>query len=294
MTELREFAETVLRQPTLAVKVATPDLPFTDESPGRATVVERPEREPSLKPAAHGRAVRMPRFGEFGDRRARGVAHNLMASHELQALEIMAATLLRSPDAPREFRFGLAEIMLDEQRHTRMHAARARQHGVPVGSIGLNEHIWNRAREFRDLLDYLAGVPLLFEGANLDHSIEFAEAFEAVGDQRSAHVMRQIHDDEIEHVAFGLTWLRRMKPAGVSDWDAFVDHLRQPLEPRRARGRRFQRAARVAAGLDQQFIDNLEAAVGTSTSRTPLAVSGRSDPRDNDVSEADAGEVRSA
>jgi uncharacterized ferritin-like protein (DUF455 family) len=113
---------------------------------------------------------------------------------------------------------------------------------------------------FDSVLDYLAGLPLVFEGRNLDHSLEFADAFSAAGDERSAALMRTIHRDEIEHVAFGIDWLRRLKPAGQSDWDAFESHLHWPLRPAKARGQVFQRAARLAAGLSEEFVDQIEQA----------------------------------
>ena len=267
MTELRAFAERVLLQPDLGEKLRPNRTPFTDAAPGEPLVAEAPVRSPELKPDADGGADRMPKRAALRDPAARGVAHHLMANHELQALEIMAATLLKHPDAPPSFRLGMATIMLDEQRHTRMHAARAARHGCPFGSRPVSALIWRRSRQFDGLLDYCAGLPLVFEGANLDHTIAFAEAFESFGDPKSAHVMRQIHDDEIEHVQFGIDWLRRLKPDGMTDWDAFVEHLVDPLEPRNARGGVFQEQARRDAGLDDDFVNRIRDAVGSATSK---------------------------
>jgi uncharacterized ferritin-like protein (DUF455 family) len=109
------------------------------------------------------------------------------------------------------------------------------------------------------VLDYLAGLPLLLEGSNLDHTIEFAGAFERAGDARSAALMRVIHRDEISHVAFGIEWLRRLKPADQTEWDTFQQHLHWPLRPEKARGDLFQRDARLQAGLSVDFVDRLEA-----------------------------------
>ena len=71
-------------------------------------------------------------------------------------------------------------------------------------------------------------------------------------------MMRAIHKDEIRHVEFGLTWLRRLKPPGVSDWDAWTGALHWPIRPSKARGDLFQREARLQAGLSPEFIDQLE------------------------------------
>ena len=94
-----------------------------------------------------------------------------MANHELQALEVMARVALQFPDAPTEFRLGLAKIMQDEQRHTRMHIERAVMLGLRFGDLPVNSYIWQKSSEFECVLDYLATLPLLFEGANLDHTL---------------------------------------------------------------------------------------------------------------------------
>ena len=108
-------------------------------------------------------------------------------------------------------------------------------------------------------LEYVAGLPLVFEGANLDHTAEFEQYFRAAGDRRSAAIMRAIHKDEIRHVEFGLNWLRQLNPAGVSDWDAWTGALHWPIRPSKARGDLFQHEARLQAGLTPEFIERLEA-----------------------------------
>ena len=83
--------------------------------------------------------------------------------------------------------------MEEEQRHTRMHVERARRLGLEFGDVPVNCYIWKKAMEFQSPLDYLAGLPLVFEARNLDHTLEFADEFDAAGDSRSAALMRQIH-----------------------------------------------------------------------------------------------------
>lgn len=259
--ELRAFAERVLLTPDLALKVAAVGEEFTDQEPGEPLQVEEPARPEELQFAPRRTAPKMPSDESLIEPRKRAVAHHILANHELQALEVMAWTLLTFPEAPQEFRQGLASIMVDEQRHTRMHAERAAKLGINFGEMPVNCYIWKKAMSFESVLDYLAGLPLVFEGRNLDHTLELETAFLAAGDTRSAKIMRIIHEDEIEHVRFGLKWLKRLKPEQMSDWDAFENHLHWPLRPCKARGETFQREARRKAGMTDDFIDRIESAV---------------------------------
>lgn len=258
--EIREFASQVLLSRDLAQKLRWPASPFTDATPGPAERHAEPGRPDNLRFAPRRSAPAMPSPGAFVQPAARAVAHHIMANHELQALEVMAWMLLAFPEAPAGFRRGMVDVMADEQRHTRMHVERAQMLGLRFGELPVNCYIWNKAMSFQNVLDYLAGLPLVFEGRNLDHTLEFADAFAAAGDERSAALMRVIHREEIEHVRFGIEWLRRLKPGELSDWDAFCRHLAWPLRPGKARGHIFQREARREAGLTPDFIDRLEAA----------------------------------
>jgi len=258
--EVRAFAEQVLYSKLLEAKLQPATGDFTDELPGEAVDVREPTRSADLKFAPRRMAASMPKPGAFKDEIRRATAHHILANHELQALEVMARVALLFPDAPNEFRIGLCKIMQDEQRHTRMHAERAAMLGVQFGSLPVNSYIWKKSLEFKSILDYIATLPLVFEGCNLDHTLEFASYFEAVGDDRSAALMRVIHRDEIEHVAFGMEWLRKLKPEGQSDWDAFCEHLEWPLRPVKAKGDNFQVEARRQAGLSDDFIEKLQLA----------------------------------
>lgn len=256
--EVRAFAEQVLHSAKLADKLRTVSEEFTDTDPGQASDVQEPARSDDLKFAARRTAPKMPKPGAFQDVNRRAVVHHILANHELQALEVMARIALLFPEAPTEFRLGLCRIMQDEQRHTRMHVERAAILGVEFGSLPVNSYIWNKSLEFSSVLDYIATLPLVFEGRNLDHTLEFASYFEAVGDDRSAALMRVIHRDEVQHVAFGMEWLQKLKDEGQSDWDAFCSHLKWPLRPVKAKGDVFQRDARLAAGMSADFVDQLE------------------------------------
>jgi len=256
--EIRDFARRVLESDNLAEKLQPIESPITDASPGVATRVELPARPPHLKFAGRKQAPLMPAPAAFRDPAKRAVAHHIMANHELQALEVMAFTLIAFPDTPAEFRRGMVQVMADEQRHTRMHVERLEEIGRSFGDFPVNGYFWLKAQEFQTPLDYLAGLPLTFEAGNLDHTLEFEQAFETAGDKKSAGIMRAIHRDEILHVAFGLKWLRAMKPDDQTDWDAYTRHLHWPLRPEKAQGKTFHRQPRLDAGMTDDFIDRVQ------------------------------------
>lgn len=258
--ELREFAERILYSPDLTAKLQRLEDPVTDVNPGEPLHLASPARSEDLVFAARRTTPSMPKPKAFSDPAKRAVAHHIMANHELQALEVMAFILCAFPQAPSEFRLGLVRIMADEQRHTRMHVERAATLGLRFGDLPVNCYIWKKALEYDCVLDYLAGLPLTFEGRNLDHTLEFETYFRDAGDERSAALMAVIHRDEIEHVRFGLEWLRKLKPPEQSDWDAYQSHLKWPLRPAKSRGDVFDRASRLASGMSPEFIDQLEQA----------------------------------
>jgi uncharacterized ferritin-like protein (DUF455 family) len=257
--ELRDFARRILESPSIDAKLIPLDVPASDDAPGLPERPALPARPSGLTFCGRRESPPMPRPEAFADPRRRAIAHHIMANHELQALEVMAFVILAFPEAPGEFRRGLVRIMADEQRHTRLHLDRLRDLGMQFGEIPVNGYFWNKAQQFQSLLDYLAGLPLTFEGCNLDHTLEFETWFRQAGDERSAGVMRAIHRDEIQHVAFGLHWLQILKPPELSDWEAYTAHLYWPLRPEKSRGRTFHRDARLAAGMSPEFIEKLEA-----------------------------------
>ena len=257
--ELRHFAERILMSTSLSEKLQRVEEALTDDQPGEPVRVPVPGRPANLQFAERRTAPAMPKPAAFGDEGKRAVAHHIMANHELQALEVMAMVLLAFPDAEPEFRMGLTTVMADEQRHTRMHAQRCEELGLQFGDLPVNCYIWTKSTEYRSVLEYICGLPLVFEGRNLDHTVEFETYFKSVGDRRSAAIMRAIHQDEIRHVAFGMMWLRRLKPPDQTDFEAWQQNLRWPIRPEKAIGEQFQTQARLKAGMSHEFIRDLAA-----------------------------------
>jgi uncharacterized ferritin-like protein (DUF455 family) len=265
--QIREIAERILLADSLETKLVKIPVDPADDRPGQALRVALPGRPADLQFAPRRTAPAMPRGESLRDPKKRAIAHHILANHELQALEVMAFVLLAFPSAPAEFRRGLLDIMRDEQRHTRLHVDRGAELGIRFGDLPVNDYIWIKAQVFESVLDYVAGLPLTFEGRNLDHTLEFESFFEQAGDPQSAAILRTIHRDEIGHVRFGLDWLRRLKPADQSDWDAYCAHLHWPLRAEKSIGDELNRGPRLKAGMSEEFLDRLAAAQRDARSR---------------------------
>ncbi len=255
--EIRDFARTVLEAEDLAVKLAPAREELTDERPGPAERAAGPGRPPHLRFAKDTKSETPSHEGMPDPAQRPRILHGL-ANHELQAAELFAWALLAFPDAPGDFRRGLLRILQDEQRHTRMYRARLRSLGADLGDYPVSGYFWNKAEAITSPLGFICAMSLTFENANLDHTVDYAEAARRAGDPKTATVIDEIHRDEVEHVRFGWTWLQVFKGEDESSWDAWESHLTFPLRPGRARGRTFHREGREAAGLDPEFIRRLE------------------------------------
>lgn len=255
--EIRDFARTVLTTEDLALKLTPASGELTDLEPGPPFRATGPGRPPHLRIVAAPK-VKAPPLEGFGDPKQRPRILSSLANHELQAAELFAWALLAFPDAPAEFRRGLLRILDDEQRHTRMYLARLEAHGARFGDFPLHGYFWSKVDSLTTPLRFLCAMSLTFENANLDHTVDYAAAARKAKDTKTAAVIEQVHRDEVEHVRFGWTWLARFKEEDQSAWEAFGANLTWPLRPAKARGKRFYREGRVAAGLDDEFIARLK------------------------------------
>jgi uncharacterized ferritin-like protein (DUF455 family) len=255
--EIRELATSILRSESLEVKLRPPTGPLTDEFPGPPVRWPAPVRPAHLR-IAPAREVKIPSIEGMADPRQRPRILHALANHELQAAELFAWALLAFADAAADFRRGLAEILRDEQRHTRMYIARLEACGGSFGDYPVSGYFWNKVDRLTSPLRFVCAMSLTFENANLDHTVDYAAAARRAGDRKTAAVIERVHRDEIEHVRFGWRWLRLLKSDEQSMWEAFRTHLAWPLRPAKAKGRRFYRRGREAADLDADFIRRLE------------------------------------
>jgi len=267
---LRDYAEHIVTSRSLDAKLAPPPSPIDDAGfdpaapPLRIAAPGRPA-ELAIVP---GRATRVPPLAGMRDPGQRARILHALANHELQAIELFAWAVLAFPAAPAGFRRGLVAILADEQRHLALYRERLAAHGAAFGDYPVTGHFWNKLDHLSGPCEFACAMNLTFENANLDFAGDYAAAARAAGDPATAAALDQVHADEIRHVHFGWIWLRRL--TGDRDpWQAYLDHLRPPLGPARARGARFDREARRRAGLDEAFIAALEAVAPTRPSGQP-------------------------
>lgn len=258
--EYSDFAERILFGTSLDDKLIRP-ASMSDAAPRGLTQVPVLPGRPAalvLDGDAPRRKVPFPSVSELDQPRVRGHVLHFFANHELLALELMALMLLKFPDAPESYRRGLVETMLEEQRHMQMYRARMEQAGVEFGEIPVNAFFWNCLRDVDNPLDFVAGMSMTFEQANLDFAGYYARAFRRMGDTDTADVLDIVYEEEIGHVKHGVVWFDRWRPPRErSAFRAWQIALPETISPARARGTMFDEEARRRAGFDDEFITSL-------------------------------------
>lgn len=252
--EIRELAERVLFGTRLEDKLCAADS-LSDAQPGPGLIAPaEPHRPPGLGLVRRARTEFPGHLDRVGER---GRALHHFALHELLAMELMALVLLRFPDAPRAFRRGIATALAEEQAHFALYHARMRACGTELGEVPASAHFWDALVGMQSALDFVLGMSLTFEQANLDHALHYQKAFAAVGDAETADVLRQVYEDEIGHVKLGLVWFRRWAEP-TNEWDEYTKRLPTTLHPGRARGPHFNAEGRRLAGFDPGYIEQIQ------------------------------------
>lgn len=255
--ELREYALAVLRADTLVAKLSSLQGGWTDALPGEPLRLEAPGR-PDVLRIVPAKQAKVPALAGMPDLVQRARILHASANHELQAVELFAWALLAFPAAPAAFRRGLLRLLSDEQLHCQLYVERLEQLGYWFGAFPVSGYFWHKAPDLTTPLRFVCGMCLTFETANLDHSLALGQAADLAGDPETAALFRRVHADEQRHVRFGWQWLRKLKSPEQSMWQAYRANLSASLPPERGRGPVFSAEARLAAGLDADFVAQLE------------------------------------
>lgn len=256
--EIREWALRILSSGSLCDKLYQPEV-LTDNEPGEPLVIQEPARDHEFRIQKFKKEAKIPPLHDLKYRDQKIIALHRFAGHELLAVEMMAFTLLAFPDAPKNFRKGLAHTLQEEQGHVQLYSKRLEELGGAFGSLPLFRHFWVQTQYIHSPLDYVSTMPLTLEMANLDFAPVYGKAFLQFGDEQSADLMATILNDEIAHVRFGVQWFKRLMPKDLNEWDTWKDTLQaMQMTPRRAKGAHFNRESRIKAGVSESWIQQLQ------------------------------------
>ncbi len=254
--ELREWAIQILSTDKLEEKLFCPEV-LTDFSPGTPLLWKEPVRPPGMGFHKHTRRDKLPRIHELHHLDKRAACLHRFAGHELLAVEIMAYALLAFPDAPPNFRKGVAHTLKEEQHHVRLYQKRMQELGIKFGDLPLYRHFWSYVPHLQTPLQYVSVMSLTFEMANLDFAPYYANIFAQHGDFLSSELMQRIFEDEIKHVSFGYRWLNKLKDPHQPSFETWKANLPPKTTPSRAKGPQFFANHRRLAGIDEEWIRSL-------------------------------------
>ena len=254
--QVADFSRNVLFSGNLGHKLWAPEsLEFDDEKTFLQTLT--PARENPIKFSK--KQIKFPK-GHFHIREKKAQALHSFAGHELLAIEIMAWALGAFPHNTQElkqFKKGVFNALKEEQHHFKLYQDCLNELGYEFGDFPINDFFWNQVEKMKTPSQYLAIMSLTFEAANLDFASFYLEIFKSLGDDKIAKALETVLRDEIKHVHFGAQYLKRWRQ-DKSLWNYYVENLPWPLTPMRSKGQVFKPELRAQAGLNDEFIQELQ------------------------------------
>lgn len=221
--------------------------------------VVTPGRSDSIK--FSDKKIKFPKVSSFTDPYNRAKAIAFFANHELEAIEMMCAAIIKFGKTIEAKEFekvsrGIWSSIKDEQKHLKMYLKRLEEFGFKLSDFSLNDFFWKQFENLTSFDDFFSLMALTFEAANLDFCIFYEKVFKAVGDVQTALIMNEIYKDEISHVKLGVYWLNKWRDSD-SLWNYYIDHLPKNISPERSKGIKFDLNSREVVGLDLDFLENL-------------------------------------
>jgi uncharacterized ferritin-like protein (DUF455 family) len=246
------WARQLILTRSLAEKLDPPAPPERWEECPVPCRIASPGRPAELRPARRG--LQVP--DDLSPPSARAKLLHTFFHHELQAAELMCWALLAFSDAEPAFRHGLSSICRDELRHLHGYRLEIERLGFRIGDFAVRDWFWQRVPQCADKLEFVALMGMGFEAANLEHAPLFGERLAAAGDARAAQLQALIAQEELGHVRFAVHWFERW--TGGQSFARWCAALPAPLSPLMMRGKRFDREARLDAGMREPFLSELE------------------------------------
>jgi uncharacterized ferritin-like protein (DUF455 family) len=253
--KISDYAKHLLLSQALDDKLLPPCEEWEEEIDLKPVRIEKPNRQSNLQ--FSDQKTKIPRLEHLNQVSAKGLTLHHFANHELMAIELFAFALLAFPDAPRRVRLGFLKTIQEEQLHLKLYLKRMQDFGIEFGEIPVNYLFWKQIPRMKTLETFTAILSLSFEGANLDYSQIYTQAFLHFGDFETAKIMLQVFEDEVKHVKRGLRIIQSAHVSGLNEWDNYLSLLEYPFTPRRAKGYFYFPGTRKLAGLSENFCEAL-------------------------------------
>ncbi|NRA63649.1 MAG: DUF455 family protein [Pseudobacteriovorax sp.] len=257
--EFRELAEHLLMANTLEQKLKMPEI-LTDHNPNSQLVIpEFPERPDNLSIRHAKQKKDFPSLTQMKSDSGRGQVLHFFANHELLAIELMALALLKFPNADKKFRRSIVATIGEEQEHLRLYQQRMEELGVGFGDVPISRYFWDCLSHMSQPIDYVVGMSMTFEQANLDFSLHYRNLMIQLGDEITAAILQRVYEEEIGHLKSGVSWFESWRDPNLSQWQSYTGALVRsyPLSAVRAKGIGFDRKGRKQAGLEDDFLEQL-------------------------------------
>jgi len=218
----------------------------------------QPIRMPGRPPRPQLVAPRdLPRRG-FGTDEGRAAFIHAVAHIEFNAIDLAWDAVYRFRGMPHAYYADWVGIARDEARHFTLLQTRLHELGHAYGDFDAHNGLWEMAEKTaHDGLARMALVPRVLEARGLDVTPAMIAKLRALGDDATAAILEVILREEVAHVAAGSRWYRwHCEREGVEPRARFRELLRE-----HAGGvlhGPFNRAARLAAGFDEEELAALE------------------------------------
>lgn len=160
----------------------------------------------------------MPKHKKANSERGKISLLHALSHIELNAIDLAWDIVARFSDyavsdtfsLPIEFYEDWLKVADDEAKHFLMLSDRLNDLGATYGDLPAHDGLWESAEKTEhDFAARLAVVPMVLEARGLDVTPNMIAMMDEHGDNKTADMLRVIHDDEITHVRAGTVWFKK-------------------------------------------------------------------------------------
>lgn len=232
---------------------------------GRGTVT--PPASPPREGLNTVKPAEMPRSRGGGTLKSRITMLHALANIELWAIDLAVDICVRfstfhaevnARELPRAFFHDWLKVANDEAKHFSFLRSRLEEMGTYFGALPVHHGLWDSATATaHDLRARICVIALVHEARGLDVNPMTIDKFRKAGDTDSVGALEVIHNDEITHVTTGHRWLTWIcEQEGTDPVQVFRSNVQMHFKS--ALKGPFNTEARLQAGMDQRYYENLE------------------------------------